>query len=227
MTTSQPDSLNLSTRSLLVSVVGAALAASALVVCFVLPAEYRIDPTGIGKLTGVMNLAPPRQVKAQDVAPATPAAGGTAGAGVATVADRYYESGYRSDTVNIPLATETGQGGSELEYKVRMKAGQTLVYSWTVAGIKNPEEFYFDFHGEGGGKVSAGESKVIEYRQITGTSSSGMLVAPFDGIFGWYLQNQSEASVTVNLNLGGFYQLIPPGEYGNEAGIKATPRSAN
>jgi hypothetical protein len=54
-----------------------------------------------------------------------------------------------------------------------------------------------------------------------------MLVAPFDGIFGWYLQNQSEAPVTIKLDLAGFYQLIPPGEYGNEAGIKATPRSAN
>jgi hypothetical protein len=217
MTTSQPDSLKLPARKLLAAVISAALAASALVVCFVLPAEFRIDPTGIGRLSGVMNLAPPKQVKAQDAA---------ADAGAAVAADRYYESGYRTDTVSIPLASESGQGGSELEYKVRMKAGQTLVYSWIASGITNPGQFYFDFHGEGGGTVSAGESRVIEYRQIAGDRSSGMLVAPFDGIFGWYLQNQSERPVTVTLNLSGFYVLIPPGEYGNEAGIRAAGRSA-
>jgi hypothetical protein len=218
MTTSQPDSLKLPARTLLAALVGAALAASALVICFVLPAEFRIDPTGIGRLTGVMNLAPPKQVKAQDTA---------ADIGAVVAADRYYESGYRADTVSIPLASEAGQGGSELEYKVRMKAGQTLVYSWIASGIKNPEQFYFDFHGEGGGTVSAGESRVVEYRQIAGDRSSGMLVAPFDGIFGWYLQNQSERSVTIKLDMSGFYELIAPGEYGNEAGIKATVRSAD
>jgi hypothetical protein len=218
MTATPPASLNLPARSLVLIVASAVLVATALVICFVLPAEFRIDPTGIGRLTGVLSLAPPRPVKAQDSAPDT---------GAAVTADRYYESGYRTDTVSIPLANETGQGGSELEYKVRMKAGQTLVYSWIASGITNPEHFYFDFHGEGGGTVSAGESRVIEYRQITGDRSSGMLVAPFDGIFGWYLQNQSEKPVTVKLDLGGFYELIPPGEYGNEAGIKAAARSAN
>jgi hypothetical protein len=218
MTIPQPASLSLSPRSLLVAVLSAVLVAGALVVCFVLPAEFRVDPTGIGRLTGVMSLAPPRQVKTQDAMPDT---------GAAVAADRYYESGYRTDMVSILLANETGRGGSELEYKVRMKAGQTLVYSWIAAGITTPEQFYFDFHGEGGGTVSAGESRVIEYRQATGDRSSGMLVAPFDGIYGWYLQNQSEKPVSVKLNLSGFYELIAPGEYGNEAGIKANGRSAD
>jgi hypothetical protein len=45
-------------------------------------------------------------------------------------------------------------------------------------------------------------------------------VAPFEGIHGWYFQNQSDKALTVHLKLSGFYDLIPPGEYGNEAKIE-------
>jgi hypothetical protein len=62
---------------------------------------------------------------------------------------------------------------------------------------------------------------VVEYRQATGTSSNGTLVAPIPGVHGWYLQNQSAKPVVVRLRLAGFYELVPPGEYGNEAGIVA------
>jgi len=36
---------------------------------------------------------------------------------------------------------------------------------------------------------------------------------------GWYFQNQSDKKVTVHLKLSGFYEMIPPGEYGNEGKI--------
>jgi hypothetical protein len=32
-----------------------------------------------------------------------------------------------------------------------------------------------------------------------------MLTAPFDGVHGWYLQNQSDHPVVVRLQLAGFY----------------------
>jgi hypothetical protein len=63
--------------------------------------------------------------------------------------------------------------------------------------------------------------KVVEYLQATGTSSNGMLIAPMEGVHGWYFQNQSVGPVTVHLKLSGFYELVPPGEYGNEARIEA------
>ena len=204
-------------RRTLFWMVGVALVvASLIVVCFVLPAEFRIDPTGVGRLTGVIRLAGPKQLTARDVA-APSAAGDNTG-----TAPRYYASGYRSDFVDIPLkASGTGEGGDELEYKVRMKAGGTLTYSWTVPGVANPEEFYFDFHGEAPARPGGAEGTVVEYRQATGTQSHGMLVAPFDGVFGWYLQNQTEKPVVVHLRIGGFYDLVPAGEYGNDFGIEA------
>jgi hypothetical protein len=102
-----------------------------------------------------------------------------------------------------------------------MKAGATLAYSWTVSGIENPEELYYDFHGEAPAQEQGAEATVVEYRQATGSQSHGTLVAPFDGVFGWYLQNQSVKPVVVRLKVSGFYDLVPAGEYGNDAGIEA------
>lgn len=189
---------------------GVAVAAGALLfAAFVLPAEFHKDPLGVGRLTGLNKLAGPKDVA---VAPA-------AGGGPAT---QFYTRAYRSDEIDIPLATiDAGMGGEELEYKVRMKKGDSIVYSWTVDGVTNPEEFYFDFHGE---TPPNPEVQVVEFRQATGLSSNGVMIAPMDGIYGWYLQNQSASPAVVRLKLSGFYELVPPGETGNEAGI--SPKSA-
>jgi hypothetical protein len=188
---------------------GALAAASVILVGFVLPAEFHTDPTGFGAATGLLKLGTP-QPKTETVAAGT------------TTATREYPIAYRSDVVEIPLA---GAGDperkDELEYKVRMKAGDSFVYAWTVA-MPNPMEFYYDFHGETPAAGGAA-AKVVEYKQSTGTASNGTLIAPIPGVHGWYLQNQSVKPVVVKLKLSGFYELVPPGEYGNEAGIKAKP----
>jgi hypothetical protein len=206
----------------------ALVVATVIVVCFVLPAEFRVDPTGIGKATGVIRLAGPKRMSASDANAAAEAAASTSGSSGPKAAatrgpsTRYYPGGYRSDFVDIPLTVAgSAERGEELEYKVHMKAGATLAYSWSVPGITNPEEFYYDFHGEAPAKEKGTEGTVVEYRQATGTQSHGTLVAPFDGVFGWYLQNQSEKPVVVHLEISGFYTLVPPGEYGNDAGIEA------
>ncbi len=202
-------------RLLMMTAVGFA-AAAVVTVLFVLPAEMGVDPTGFGRLTGLNRLAPPKTVKA--LAPAAAPAPGAPAQATA----RYYPAAYRSDIIEIPLDTaDNGPDGSELEYKVRMKAGDSLVYSWSVSGISNPEEFYYDFHGETPAGPGVPQAKVVEYRQATGDRSNGVLVAPIAGVHGWYLQNQSAKPVVVRLKLAGFYELVPPGEYGNEAGIKA------
>ena len=197
-------------KRLLIIVASAAAIAAVLFVGVVLPAEFGKDLTGVGKLTGLSKLAAPKE----EVVTTAPADQSVA---------RYTTSADRSDIIDIPLNTaDAGQGGEELEYKVRMKAGDSLVYSWSVDGISNPEEFYYDFHSE---SPPTPKVKVIEYRQATGTSSSGVLVAPMDGIHGWYLQNQSAKAVVVKLKVSGFYQLVPPGEPGNKA--KILPKASN
>lgn len=183
----------------LLKIIGATLGAAAIaLVMFILPAEYGVDPTGFGKATGLTKLA------------AEPTAAAPKGAitGVS-----YYEKPLRRDVVEITMPPN-----DELEYKVRLKTGEAMVYSWT-ASVKNPEEFYFDFHGETLQPVSK-PPIVREYKQATGGRSAGVFTAPIDGVHGWYFQNQSEDTVKVRLETAGFYELVPPGEYGNERGVE-------
>jgi len=190
---------------LLAIAAGALLAGSAIFVLFVLPAEFGRDPTGFGRTTGLDQLAGPEII--------------TVGATPAGVSEttRFYASEFRSDTIEIPLRPEDG----DLEYKVKMKPGATLTYSWNVTGDEeHPDWFYYDFHGETRPTPPGERPTVIEYRQMTGLNSNGALVAPFEGVHGWYFQNQSDKPVVVHLKLSGFYELIPPGEYGNEAKIE-------
>jgi hypothetical protein len=184
--------------------------ASAIVTLFVLPAEFRIDPTGFGRATGLIALAGPKV-----------RAAGEAGIGEGGTVARYSQSAFHSDVIEIPLR----RSGGELEYKVRMKAGDALVYSWTVEHLAEPDLFYYDFHGESRDLAKGQEPVVEEYRQRVGDHDAGVLIPSLAGVHGWFFQNTSEAPVTVRLRLSGFYELVPPGEYGNEAGIAPTPAS--
>jgi hypothetical protein len=199
-------------RSRLLAIAAAALlGASAIFTLFVLPAEFHRDPTGFGRLTGLDRVAGPEVVSVA-AAPAGPNA-----------TTRFYGSPFRSDTIEITLPPDEK---NELEYKVQMRPGETLTYSWAVTGDEaHPEWFYYDFHGESRPNAPDAKATVMEYKQSTGLASNGALVAPFEGVHGWYFQNQSDKPLVVHLKLSGFYQLIPPGEYGNEAKIEPQPRS--
>ena len=194
-------------KSRLVAIaVAAFLLGSAIFVLFVLPAEFHRDPTGFGKLTGLDRLAGPEVVTVA-AAPAGPNA-----------TTRFYNTQFRTDTILIKLPPDEK---NELEYKVKMRPGDTLTYSWNTTGDEaHPEWFYYDFHGESRPVPEGAKATVMEYKQATGLSSNGALVAPFEGVHGWYFQNQSDKPLTVHLKLSGFYELVPPGEYGNEAKIE-------
>jgi hypothetical protein len=117
---------------------------------------------------------------------------------------RFYDRPFRTLTVDIPLSANDG----DLEYKLQMNAGDAVVYSWRVLEIDNPEWFYTEFHGhtEPG---PDGVGDLMFYRRETGSSDNGNFVAPFEGIHGWYLQNQSEQPVVVRLDVAGFFEEIP------------------
>ena len=176
---------------------GGIVVATLVVVLFILPAEYRVDPTGFGRLVGLDALGNATAfVEAPAPAPGAP--------GAAAEPSKFYETGYRTDSIDIPLPADDG----DLEYKVKMKAGDVLVYSWDVPGVENPEWFYTEFHGHT--EPAPGQvGQVTFYRKATGSKAEGWLKAPFEGIHGWYLQNQGTKPVTVHLHLAGFYELIP------------------
>jgi hypothetical protein len=186
--------LEMPSRSgLLIRVAIAALVGLVLTVCVVMPAEYHKDPTGFGKLTGLIALSSPTVAKAP--AEAAPADGKATTTPALTTNAWFYPTEYRTDTVKIPLGPD-----GELEYKVAMKAGESMVYSWAV----DRESVYYDFHGE----PSNDPKHAVRYREEQeNTKANGTLVAPFEGIHGWFWLNLSGKPIVITLKMSGFYQL--------------------
>lgn len=86
---------------------------------------------------------------------------------------------------------------SGVEYKVFMREGRNMEYSWNA-----PFDLFYDFHGvqESGEEVS--------HETATAASRSNTFIAPFEGKHGWYWQNDSAQDVTVALTLRGEYVVF-------------------
>lgn len=192
----------------------AALVVAVLIVLgAILPAEFNRDPLGVGRLSGLSRLWAPEDRKL-DIK------GGTAALA------HEYDAPFRTDVVEIPLGkVSDGALAAALEYKVAMKKDAALIYSWTVEGATDPRDFTYDQHGhtlpKGGDPMT-----VATYKQTFGLRQQGALTAPFDGIQGWLFANGGDRPVVVKLRLAGFYELIPQGQPGNEAGIIANVPAA-
>jgi len=174
---------------LLLRVLVSFVVAGVVVVCFIFPAEFHRDPTHLGTLMGLMQISePPPEEKAADTALAA-----TAEAKPGNAA-RTYGTTFRTDEIKIPL-----KGDEELEYKVRMQPGGTLVYSWST----NKGMVYYDFHGEPPDDPKKSQS----YATGEANKMHGSLIAPFAGIHGWFLQNQEGEPIMVTVRMSGFYEL--------------------
>ena len=197
---------------LILATLGALALAALIVLGAILPAEFNRDPLGLGKLSGLSRLWAPEDQRVE-------AAAGAARA-------REYDVAFRTDVVEIPLGDFlAGADKSELEDKVRMKKDATLIFAWEVIGTSEPRDFHFDQHGHT--TPAPGQPMAVStWRQAFGLKQQGALTAPFDGIQGWQFSNSSEKPVVVRLRLAGFYELVPPGQPGNEAGIVANVPAA-
>jgi hypothetical protein len=167
---------------------GAALLIAGLIlVAGVLPAEYGVDPLGIGRRLGLTAM--------NDVArrvDALAANRGVAG-GVRPITPQ--DRAYRQETVDFMLAP-----GEYVEYKYHLDKGQALLYSWKATGAVN-----VDIHAE---PDDAPRGYAESYDKKDGiTEGAGTLTAPFSGIHGWYWQNQNKSAVTVTLSSAGFYNI--------------------
>ncbi len=188
-------------RQLAKATIGAIAAAGAILVGVILPAEFGIDPTGVGRATGLTQMG---EVKVQlaeeaerDTLTETTAtstvsqsvAPGNENQAVATTA--------RNDVTRVTLAP--GEGA---EVKVTASKGARVAFAWKVDGghvnydthgdpTNAPSGFY---HGYGKGKQSTGQQ--------------GELVAAFDGKHGWFWRNRSEEPVVVTLQTEGEYSEV-------------------
>lgn len=169
---------------------GAALLIAGLVlVAFVLPAEYAVDPLGTGARSGLLELGETgKQVAALDAA----AADGAVGQGALVARE---QRSFAEEAVDFVI--DPGQG---MEYKYRLDKGKALLYSW-----KATAPVHVEFHAEPDGGPK-GYAQTYE-KQDAVMEAAGTLTAPFSGIHGWFWENRTDQPVTVALRSAGFYSL--------------------
>jgi hypothetical protein len=206
-----------STARLIKSTIIALLAAIAILVAIVLPAEYAIDPTGIGRVLKLTQMGEIKQQLAEEAEadrqldrrfPSAPQrmeperrSGvwhtigqifvSSAEAGELQVA----QATIRSDETVITLRPNEG-----MEYKMPLNRGAQVEYSWKAeGGVVN-----YDMHGSPGGKA-----KETSYKSARGAAADqGTLTAGFDGTHGWFWRNRGAKDVTVTLRTKGPYSEI-------------------
>lgn len=166
---------------LLRATVLAAVVAAALLVTVVLPAEYGVDPTGIGSRLGLRRSAisaAPISAEAAATVTMEPAA-------------------FRTDELQVTLAW-----GEDVEIKATMQKGQTMVFTWEASG--GPVNV--DMHGE---PLNAVDGEATSYAKAEDQSTAaGAFRAPFDGRHGWFWENFNEKPVTITVRTSGYYSSI-------------------
>lgn len=204
------------TRQLLKATALAIAVAAVLLITIVLPAEYGLDPTGIGKRLGLDVLsstspapeaeqAPPSEsIAGQDpnavlAAKARQAFGAFPGQSFDAKAVSQQTGVFRQDALTVVLPP-----GKGAEIKAALKSGAGIVFAWTATG-----PVALDMHGERAGAKEAWTTYAVEASQQKG---SGTFVAPFEGSHGWYWLNRGTEPVTVEVEVDGFQEkLYRPG----------------
>lgn len=173
-----------SSRTLAKAFICACLGAGVLFVTIVLPAEYNIDPTGIGERLGLTVFASSSAVStiATDTA--------------AVDTGNESERGEREDVVTIKVPAKKG-----LEYKFQVEQHNKFTYEWESGDI----DLYFDLHAEpDGGPMGYFES----FTEATAREMTGTVFAPFTGSHGWYFRNRTAEDAVVTLKTKGNYDII-------------------
>lgn len=205
--TPSPDWQTPSGKRIGLSVLVAAIVAAIVLVVAVLPAEYGIDPTGLGRAFGLteINAPPTRTLEVKDVL-----------GGNETV--REVEIPAFNEPVPLPnpavhqsedrpIQTRTVtvrlEEGQETEVKTVLRTSKVIEYTWKTDGGL----VYCDMHGH---DPAAGQDFFVRYRedQDGATEATGSLVAPFDGEHGWYWLNISSGPVTITLTVSGFFDDV-------------------
>ena len=193
-----------SSKKLLRSTLLAAISALVLLFAVVLPAEYGIDPTGVGRVLRMTDMGDIKQQLAAESAadaaaysssaqtPAPAPAMAVANVVPAPAQPTASKIEWRDE---MPFTLTPGEG---TEIKLTMAAGAKAQYLWVVEG----GEVNFDTHGDAPGKsVSYEKGRAV-------SSDEGVLEAEFTGNHGWFWRNRGKSNVTVILRTRGDYTAI-------------------
>jgi len=200
-----------SSRSLLRSTAIAAATAGVLLVTAVLPAEYGVDPTGIGRVLGLTAMGEikrelAREAAAAEAAPAAPATVAASPAPTTAAPAAPPSSAAPADStgsaVKVDAIHVTLEPSESREIKLVMRKGARVQYAWSVdRGAVN-----FEAHGD---TLHAPPGVFHSYKKGRGAvADSGAFVAVFDGMHGWFWRNRTREVVTITLRTEGEYQEL-------------------
>ena len=208
-----PDELP-SSAKLIRSTIIAALAAIVILVTIILPAEYGIDPTRIGRLIGLAEMGEIKTQLAEEAeedrlrslqnqAPANTKDKSSSwfdrlpSLFVAT-AHAHGSGGHGPCKVVSDQVVFTLEPGHSTEIKLVMLEGAVADFIWFVEGGK----VNFDMHGDGSGqKISYEKGRSVD-------GQKGTLTAAFTGNHGWFWRNRNSQPVTITLVVGGEFSEI-------------------
>lgn len=193
-------------RQLLRSTLLALVAAIVILVTAVLPGEYGIDPTGIGRALGLAEMG---EIKAQLAEEAEADRLRDLQNGVSTTPDQSSSLVDRiiSGVLISPATAQTAasdeliltlEPGEGAEIKLLMTAGAQASFSWSVkGGVVN-----YDLHGDSGNnEISYQKDRSVE-------GHDGVIEAAFDGSHGWFWRNRGVEPVTIILRTSGDYAEV-------------------
>ena len=190
-----------SSKKLIKSTAIAAVSAVVVLVTCVMPAEYAIDPTGMGKVLGLTKMGEIKQSLAEESENGINAAQAvnsveqiSVETSTQTAADnaQMIMPAINKESISIEL-----KPGQATEVKLTMPQSASVNFDWKAVGgglnydthgdpVNAPKGFY---HGYGKGKNE--------------TTQQGVLKAAFDGKHGWFWRNRTENPVTVTLLVEG------------------------
>jgi hypothetical protein len=205
-----------SSKQLVRSTVIAAVSAVVLLFTVVLPSEYAVDPTGIGRMLGLTEMGDIKtrlaQEAAEDEAATLAAHSAPPATSVPASAPAAVPQAPAADSAPSSAPSTSGAGsavwrdemtftltpGQGTEIKLKMKEGEKALFSWSVqGGVVN-----YDTHGDAIGRsISYEKGRAV-------AADEGELVAAFTGNHGWFWRNRGAADVTVVLKTGGAYSGI-------------------
>lgn len=195
-------------KRLLLSVGLAVLLAALILIVAVLPAEYGIDPTGVGRALGLTQMSGKVSKSrvaiddvlagAQPVVTATPPATGEPLPLPNPAVHQAQPEPAKSEVLTIELPAD-----AETEIKAVLPKGKMILYSWKV----DHDSIYVDFHGHDPDWED--KSAFVRYEEKDGSAgANGSLVAPFTGEHGWYFLNTNGFPVVLTLSIQGYYDKL-------------------
>lgn len=196
-----------SNKQLTLATITALIVAAILLVVVVLPAEYGIDKTGLGKTLGLTKMGEIKTQLANEttgdnaqitsspmlsaalLSEGTSQTNQTKQSGIAQIS-------WEPKTASREISLKPGQAA---EIKVGMKKGQVVDYVWSVnSGYVN-----FDVHAD---NVNTKYFNYTKGKKVT--SDEGKITAAFDGKHGWFWRNRSGQTLTITLNVSGEFEGV-------------------